>query len=322
MQSRMKAQARVHDRQPDAFKDYDDDSNMHQSVVGFLGRVWKDVPKESFLFLATTNPDGSKWREHIVRANKVKADLNRFLHRYSRWDHNLYFGVNPFSQDRRQKEYALPTRLGWCDMDASDPDAYRPQPSLLWETSPDRFQALWLWGTIHDVEEAENFSRSLADRHGGDSGWTITKMLRIPGSINHKTHYDEPFVRMVSQNWERIAKRPNLTPDRGRNHGELAQAMELNPYAHDHLDVLRKYRSKLSASARTVIRHKRVMALDRSKWIFVMATELFEAGATLDEIASVVWCSPYFLDKYGQNQNALERQVSNIINKIGGRNGG
>ena len=321
MRNRVNEQTRPNERQTDAFKDYDDDDNIHQSMVGFLSCVWMGVPKDSFLFLATTNPDGSKWREHVVRADKLKGDLNTFLRKYSRWDHNLYFGVNPFSRDRRLKEYALPTSLGWCDMDASNPDAYRPQPNLLWETSPDRFQALWLWDARHDVEEAERFSRSLADRHGGDSGWTITKMLRIPGSINHKPQYDEPFVRMVTQSWAKASKRPDPIPDNGRIHGVVAQAFDMNPYAHERLDVLRKYRSKLSASARTVIRHNRVLAPDRSKWIFLMVTELHEAGATLDEIASVVWGSPYFRDKYGDNLNALERQVSNIIAKIGGQNG-
>jgi hypothetical protein len=244
--------------------------------------------------------------------------LNRFLHRYSRWDYNLYFGVNPFSQDRRLKEWALPTSLGWCDMDASNPDAYRPRPHLLWETSPDRFQALWLWDTKYDVENAERFSHALADRHGGDVGWSVTKMLRIPGSINHKPHYDEPFVRMVSQDWKRTAKRPKLVPEKRRLRSVTSQSLEMNPNAHKRLDVWRKYRSKLSVSARTVIRHNNVLAPDRSKWIFVMVTELFEAGATLDEIASVIWDSPYFLDKYGQNRKALERQISNIISKIGG----
>lgn len=319
MRPRVKAQTRPDDRHSDAFKDYDDD--IHQCMVGFLSGVWMNAPKDSFLFLATTNPDGSKWREHIIRTSKVKADLYRFLRKYSRWDYNLYFGVNPFSQDRRLKEYALPTSLGWCDMDASDPDAYRPQPNLLWETSPDRFQALWLWDRKHDVEEAERFSRSLADGYGGDSGWTVTKMLRIPGSINHKPHYDEPFVRLISQSWDRVRERPSPTQDKGRSHGAAAQNLDMNPYAHDRLDILRKYRSKLSASARTVIRHNRVMALDRSKWIFVMVTELYEAGATIDEIASVVWGSPYFRDKYGNNPKVLERQVSNITNKIGDHNG-
>ncbi len=318
MRTRMNKQARPNDRHTDAFTDYDDDENTLDSMAGFLCRLWEDVPKDSFLFLATSKPDGSKWREHVVSADKVKADLNRFLRRYSRWDHNLYFGVNPFSQDRRLKECALPTSLGWCDMDASNPDTYRPQPNLLWETSPDRFQALWLWDTKYDVEDAERFSRSMADRHGGDSGWTVTKMLRIPGSINHKPHYDEPFVRMLSQGWQRTAKRPKLVPENRRLRGVAIQSLDMNPIAHERLDIWRKYRSKLSASARTVIRHNNVLAPDRSKWIFVMVTELFEAGATLDEIASVIWDSPYFLDKYGRNRKALERQVSNIINKTGG----
>ncbi|MEP3298975.1 MAG: DNA-primase RepB domain-containing protein [Pseudoruegeria sp.] len=317
MRIRVNEQTRPNGWHTNAFKDYDDDKNIHQSMVVFLNCVWMGVPKDSFLFLATTNPDGSKWREHVVRADMLKADLNKFLRKYSRWDHNLYFGVNPFSQDRRLKEYALPTSLAWCDMDGSNPDAYRPQPNLLWETSPDRFQAIWLWDTKYDVEDAERFSRSLADRHGGDSGWSVTKMLRIPGSINHKPHYDEPFVRMVSQGWKRTAKRPKLVPEKRRLRGAATQSLDMNPNAYKRLDIWRKYRSKLSVSARTVIRHNNVLAPDRSKWIFVMVTELFEAGATLDEIASVIWDSPYFLDKYGQNRKALERQISNIVNKIG-----
>lgn len=318
MRIRVKRQARPNERQTDAFMDYDDDESSLDSMVGFLCRIWDDAPKDSFLFLATSNPDGSKWRDHVVRADKFKADLNRFLHKYSRWDHNLYFGVNPFSRNQRQKEFALPTSLAWCDMDGSDPGAYRPQPNVLWETSPNRFQALWLWDSKHDVEDAERFSRSLADRYGGDCGWTITKMLRLPGSINHKPHYDEPFARMVSQDWQRTVKRPKLTPESGRIHEFTSRSLTMNPNAHTRLEVWRKHRLKLSASARSVIRHNHVLAPDRSKWIFVMVTELFEAGATLDEIASVVWDSPYFLDKYGPNRKALERQVSNIINKIGG----
>jgi len=148
MRTRMNKQARPYGRHTNAFTDYDDDKNICRSMVGFLCSIWEDVPKDSFLFLATSKPDGSKWREHVVRASKMKADVNRFLRKHSRWDHNLYFGVNPFSQDRRLKEHALPSSLGWCDMDDSDPDTYLPQPNLLWETSPNRFQALWLWEAL------------------------------------------------------------------------------------------------------------------------------------------------------------------------------
>lgn len=321
MQSRVKENARPNERHNDAFKDYDSDDNIHQSMVGFLSCVWMGAPKDSFLFLATTNPDGSKWREHVVRADKLKADLNKFLREYSRWDHNLYFSVNPFSRDRRLKVYALPTSLGWCDMDASNPEAYRPQPNLLWETSPDRFQALWLWDARHEVEEAERFSQSLADRHDGDSGWTITKMLRIPGSINHKPHYDEPFVRMISQNFGKVSERPESTPDKGRHYWPSTQVLEMNPYAHDRRAVLKKYGSRLSTSTRQLIRDRKSYAPNKSNRIFAMIAGLFEANASVDEIASVIWDSPYFLDKYGVDRNALETEVSRIVAKIGGQNG-
>ncbi|NNU81057.1 hypothetical protein HMH01_11470 [Halovulum dunhuangense] len=199
-------------------------------------------------------------------------------------------------------------------MDDSDPDAYRPQPNHVWETSPNRFQALWLWDARHDIREAEAFSRALAARHGGDTGWSITKMMRVPGSINHKPKYDEPVVRLVSRNWRKTPKRPEPLPDIQRAEPE---ALAMNPHAHDRLAVLRKYRSKLDTSTRHLIRHNRVMAPDRSSRIFAMVAGLYEAGATLDEIASVIWSSPYFRDKYGDDQNALEAEVSRIIARVG-----
>ncbi len=48
-----------------------------------------------------------------------------------------------------------------------------------------------------------------------------------------------------------------------------------------------------------------------------MIAGLHRAGATMDEIASVIWASPYFRDKYGEDPNALESEVSRIIAKLG-----
>ena len=48
-----------------------------------------------------------------------------------------------------------------------------------------------------------------------------------------------------------------------------------------------------------------------------MVAGLHEAGATLDEIASVIWSSPYFRDKHGDDLNALETEISRIIARVG-----
>ena len=314
MPSSMKAKNRPRFGHSYAFKDYDDDFAIHQSMVWFLHDIWKGAPEGSSLFVATSEPDGERWREHVISADKLIVGLNGFVRAHPRWDYNLYFCPNPFSRDRRKTALALPSRLGWCDMDDSDPDAYRPQPNHVWETSPGRFQALWLWDVRHEVSEAEAFSRTLAARHGGDTGWSITKMLRIPGSINHKPKYDEPVIRLISRNWRKTPERPEPLPN---TYGAEPKALDMNPHAHDPVAVLRKYRSKLTASTRSLIRHNRVMAPDRSNRIFAMVAGLREAGATLDEIASVIWSSPYFRDKYGDDQNALETEISRIIARVG-----
>ncbi|VVT02607.1 DNA-primase RepB domain-containing protein [Hoeflea sp. EC-HK425] len=312
MRKRVNDNARPRKGHPYAFKDYDDDGNIHQSMVGFLENIWKGARSDSCFFLATTNPEGYKWRDYVVHGDNITVGLNRFFRQYSRWDHNLYFCPNPFSKDRRKKEFARPTRLGWCDMDDSDPYAYRPEASLVWETSPKRYQGIWLWDGWHNVEEAEGYSRSLANRHGGDDGWTITKMVRVPGSVNHKPQYEEPFVQLVHRNWNRLAGRPPLP--------EIANAMEagkfVNPDVHDAKQVLDKYKSKLHAKPRSLIRHTRVMEKDRSSCIHLVIASLHEAGASPDEIASIMWNSPYFTEKHGYHIDRLDGEISRITSKL------
>lgn len=313
MPSNSKTNTRPPYGHPYPFEDYDDDCIIHSSMMGFLVDVWKGAPANSHLFVATSDPDGGRWREHVIQSGKSTIGLNRFLRAHSRWDFNLYFCPNPFSHHNRRKRFALPSRLGWCDMDDSDPDAYRPQPNHVWETSPNRYQALWLWDKWHDICEAEAFSRELAARHGGDNGWSITKMLRIPGSINHKPDYNEPFVRLVKRNWRKTLVRPDTSPAKHRTLATDFPVLPMHPYAFTRLEVLKKYRPKLDVSARTVLRHDRVIATDRSKWIFVIVAGLYQAGAHIDEIAGAVWSSPYFYEKHGANTEKLEREVSNII---------
>jgi signal transduction histidine kinase len=107
MRNRVNHNTRPLKGHPYAFKDYDDDGNIHQSMVGFLCDVWKGAPKGSFLFLATSDPDGKNWREHAISADKMLVGLNRFFRAYSRWEYNLYFCPNSFSHDKRQKVFAL-----------------------------------------------------------------------------------------------------------------------------------------------------------------------------------------------------------------------
>lgn len=69
---------------------------------------------------------------------------------------------------------AMASRCAWCDIDDADPDAYDPQPNILCETSPGRFQGIWLWRDVSPGDVAEQVSRNIWVKDGGDKGgWSV-----------------------------------------------------------------------------------------------------------------------------------------------------
>ena len=246
-----------------------------------------------------------------------EATFDRILQRYDRHRFDQYFSPNVYSRPSRKVACVVMTRLGWCDVDEADPFAFNPKPSLIWQTSRGRTQALWRWDRPHNAAQASAFSKALAYRHGGDKGGSAAnKLLRLPGSFNHKPGYDKPFIPLVHFNPTPITKRPKLLT--GQNFSGIGEpkVLAVDPFAHEPRNVLKRHRRKLSTSTAHLIRHKHVQAPDKSNRIFAIIAGLHEAGATRDEIASVLWPNPYFREKYGKNMNALETEISRIIAKV------
>ncbi|WP_245584657.1 DNA-primase RepB domain-containing protein [Salipiger mucosus] len=240
------------------------------------------------------------------------------LRSYSRHEWDQYFSPNVYTRKNRKLSSVFHTCwFGWCDVDEADPFAFNPEPSIVWQTSPGRTQALWVWGDPHTPETASAYSKALAYRYGGDKGGSAAnKLLRIPGSYNHKPGYGKPFIPLLKFDFSEVSERPKLLP---RQRGEYKAnffGRDLDPHAHSKMEVWKKYRRKLDASTSSLIRHNTVRAPDRSNRIFAMVAGLHEAGATLDEIASVIWASPYFRDKHGDNLSRLVREIHSIIGKV------
>lgn len=107
---------------------------------------------------------------------------------------NVWFGVNLLSTDQRKKEHCIPDNLVWCDVDTCDPDILEPQPSILLESSPGRFQAIWRLDEEVIPEIAEDYSKRIAYKYRQDgadpTGWDLTQLLRVPFSYNYKYQTD------------------------------------------------------------------------------------------------------------------------------------
>ncbi|WP_321447322.1 DNA-primase RepB domain-containing protein [uncultured Cohaesibacter sp.] len=303
------------------FEDLEDDKAVIRAQEQFLRRFWDGFTMADYpsygLFSFKHRKTGRFVEEPMLITGLAKS--NGLLARYNRWDWDQYFCPNMFSEPKRLKEYARDTRYAWCDVDDANPKIFEPHPSIIWETSLGRSQAIWIWDSKHKPADAEAHSRALTYRHDGDkNGWSVNKLLRIPGSINHKEGRNEHFVGLLHYDETPISERPKPFAIKGRNYGAMPEALEFDHEAFDPTDVLKKYQADLDPKARALIRHKCPYEKNRSAQIFHITVALHEVGASLDEIASVVWRSAYFQDRYPDDLGALHVELSRILSKIGG----
>lgn len=117
--------------------------------------------------------------------------------------HNVWFSAHLYSARKRIKENVITTPCAWADLDTCDPDLLKVKPTFVIESSPERYQALWLFDKEVKPFDAEDISRRIAYAHadqGADrSGWDLTQLLRVPLSYNYKYH-DSPPVKIVDVN--------------------------------------------------------------------------------------------------------------------------
>lgn len=100
---------------------------------------------------------------------------------------NVYFCPNVFSQKQRRKSYVLPSKTLYADLDKVNPKECLPRPSIAWQSSPNRYAAIWFLSNELAVPDFEELNRKLAYRIGADkSGWDSVQVLRMPGTQNFK----------------------------------------------------------------------------------------------------------------------------------------
>lgn len=281
------------------------------TALAFLTQVW-GVHPGGFVFLAARTLSG-RWIEKGFHVAFGQRAIERFIRDHDPNTHDLFFCPNAFSQRKRLAEFALPTRLAWCDIDGADPHIFRPQPTILTETSPRRYQGLWKFSTAVEPACAEAVSRHLTNTYHGDrGGWSSTKMLRLPGTFNHKRAYNKPLVSIVRDSGHSIPNWPRVAIPRRRE----VLTDQIDPTKFDPDAVIKKYSKALAPNRRRLMEDTSVKSRDRSRIIFMIVAALHDAGTTPDEIAAVVWRSPYFITKFGRHRGRLTEEICRIISKI------
>lgn len=284
------------------------------AIIEFLTEIW-DYNSRAYTFLSVKK--GKFWKDNPIRGDRAKA-IEAVLTAYPSDRFHIYFCPNSFSAENRIGQNARRTRYAWCDIDEADPNGYDPQPNILWESSPGRHQGLWIWDKKFRGEVAEAYSRNIVYKDGGDNGgWSVTKLLRVPGTINNKPKYNKPIVTLRSFDATRQPL-PNFLSD--IDPGRLAALSRvqsipfesIDPFKHDPKEIIAKYRRRMDPFPRAMLTADRVLYPDKSDALYAMISNLVRLDASNDEIAAALRDNPHFTERENMSLDDLCADILRI----------
>ena len=174
-----------------------------QTISAFAQLFLSGQPRDVLFILSARMSDGTRRYKRFPAGslNQINGWINSL-----RDDADIYYKTALLKPDaiRMTKESFQSEVLWlWADLDAMDPATLNPPPTVLVESSPNRYQALWRMKEPTDVRLAERLCRAIAYRYNADhSGWDIGQELRVPGTLNHK--YDPaPMVTVLQADMSR-----------------------------------------------------------------------------------------------------------------------
>jgi hypothetical protein len=173
---------------------------MNERRLMFLHHTFGKA--EGYVCIAYNTKDRKSFREEWFKwpldAEEILDLVNRVYQ-----GHNVWFCPQLFDRKSRKKEYCVITPSAWSDLDTCDPENLLVEPTILIESSPGRYQSLWVFDRLDvDPEDAEDLSQRIAYKHADDgadrSGWDITQLLRFPYK-----YASTPTVKVVDINRNR-----------------------------------------------------------------------------------------------------------------------
>jgi hypothetical protein len=216
---------------------------------------------------------------------------------------------------RRTKEHVATCPTLWADLDTCPPTVIDLKPSLVTETSPGRYQALWVIDGGLEPSKAAELSKRIAymyaDQGADRSGWDLTQLLRVPGTINTKyVHTDSGpvVVRVIGDagysiyREDEFAKLPPVTL---ADYEKIPFPAELP--ASTGKAVMEKYRFKLTEAAWEC--YEAVPEKDWSRPMFRLEMLCFEAGMSREEVFVVMLdaaCNKFKRDRLSPEHTWLD----------------
>src|SRR5438105_2917742 len=259
--------------------------------VAFIHKIWEVQKTDGSAYGVHSKKDWDtgRWQDYPTQ-NIGEVDLLD--------QRDNYFCPNLFSKPHRQKDYFLKSRLLYADCDEADPTQLDEElrPSLAWETSPGRWQAIWILDRPLRLDKHERLNQRLTYAIDADrGGWGATKVLRIPGTISTKygSSRDKRFMVTIVDKGRKhrvedlMVALPKLVAGRKPT---LEKSLELKlEQLPDYGEVKAAYLGSLPRRAKRLLAAKGTVATeDRSRRLWELSNLLIQAGLPLPAVLVLV----------------------------------
>lgn len=257
-----------------------------------------------YLCIAYISPiNRSETEQHFFKYPEELPKALQHISSNTRSGKHAYFCPHLFKTKERKKEQVESCPSAWADLDACNPALLNVEPSVVIQSSPGRFQALWLFDKPVAPIDAEDISRRIAYFHkdqGCDMGWALTKLLRIPYTLNYKYGDTEsaPLVVITSAH-HRLMRKSDF-----RSYPEI----QATKFVHDEmpemdveppLEIMQRYRTTLNPLAFDLFNADPTEGEDWSSKLWKLIQLLIESGMSRQQqfaVAMQAKCNKYARD--------------------------
>ena len=274
-----------------------------------------------------TRPRGDK-RGPSFRWPNDRAEIRSYLESHLEAGHDVYWCPSLFEFPTRRSDVAMDEHCLWADLDEVDPRDIRDYPpTIAWESSPNRFQALWLasQGDFQGSSWPGNENQRLTYHLGADpSGWDTTQLLRLPGWPNFKPERVEanggkpPKGKLLWSAGDQYSLDDfhDLPEVQGAVSSGLTEALVAEVEGIDRLKVLARLKLKLNHTARDLLNAKEVSG-DRSGQMWYLMRCLADAGGTTTEIVAIL--QPLVWNKFAGRADEMKRLIAEASKAVASR---
>ena len=286
-------------------------------------RVLKSIwgKRDGYVFLPWIKGNSKSKNErrsnfHESQAFKWPDDREKILeHLRKHSSDDLYFAPNVFKGRRRVEELVMPERVLYADLDPVNPEKLPEKPTIAWESSPGRYQAVWVLNEPRSgASKASRENHRLTMSIGADpSGWDSTQLLRVPGRPNFKFDYsDDQSANGVMgrgllwnsgprYTWEDFEDLPEV--------GSVTEGLEIESELLENIDhhqVWNSVKLKLPGRVRELYLLRQLPGdMDRSAVMWDLARSLADAGLNSLEVAALL--RPTVWNKFAGRRDEIKR---------------